>query len=570
MTKGRRSARNSHDLTRVLLNRNGDVPNFALLLGAGASTTSGVKAAESMIEDWRDSLYVASHSSKPISEWLNEQPWFQDDDEYSLLFEHAYDHPSQRRVFIEECLKRAHPGWGYVYLTSLLAHKVFNVVLTTNFDDLINEACYLYSENLRPMVAAHDSSIAAMRMSSDRPKIIKLHGDFLYDNIKNTLTELETLEANTKSKLSQIALESGLVVVGYGGRDRSIMDVIEMLLRSDHYFPHGVYWCVRKPYQVNKRLESLLKRDRIHLVEIEGFDELMTSVHGSAAFALPEPLSAPLKVARDRARLFVNIPADLKSHPVIGRDIACVLREMDKADVAHNIPPMIQAAIAENRGDLDAAIRLWRAEAQEHPSDTQVVWELAEALIKKGELDEAATVVSRAPDSWSNKTYLLLRARAFDRVVQVATDRLGRAPSDWIARINRAIAYKRLGRLDEMRLDLTALEPLTADPESGWILTAGIASLAEDRTRLVFALPNAIAQGQLTKENFELFPVFDDVRADQEITRIIARALKEKAQALAERKGHTSANSASLELPPKTIEAEYVVESLPKDVVAQS
>ena len=56
------------------------------------------------------------------------------------------------------------------------------------FDDLIIEACYLYSERMRPIVAAHDSVIQGVRVTSSRPKIIKLHGDFLYDNIKNTMS----------------------------------------------------------------------------------------------------------------------------------------------------------------------------------------------------------------------------------------------------------------------------------------------------------------------------------------------------------------------------------------------
>jgi len=95
----------------------------------------------------------------------------------------------------------------------LLANSYFNVVFTTNFDDPINEACFLYSDGLRPMVAAHDSTIAGIRITSARPKIIKLHGDFLYDNIRNTKSELETLEANTRRKLPQFSLEYGLVVL---------------------------------------------------------------------------------------------------------------------------------------------------------------------------------------------------------------------------------------------------------------------------------------------------------------------------------------------------------------------
>ena len=160
-----------------------------------------------------------------FEQWLDDQPWYKNEDEYSMLFEEIFDQPSQRRVYIEECIKHSQPSWGYVYLTNLLSNRFFDVAFTTNFDDLINEACYIYSDGLRPIVAAHDSAIQGIRVTAGRPKIIKLHGDFLYDNIKNTLAELETLETNTKRKLS-IRKGIWLVVLGYSGRDRSVMDIL--------------------------------------------------------------------------------------------------------------------------------------------------------------------------------------------------------------------------------------------------------------------------------------------------------------------------------------------------------
>ena len=40
-------------LLHVIAMRNSNVPNFSLLLGAGASRTSGVKTAQEMIAEWR-------------------------------------------------------------------------------------------------------------------------------------------------------------------------------------------------------------------------------------------------------------------------------------------------------------------------------------------------------------------------------------------------------------------------------------------------------------------------------------------------------------------------------------
>ena len=217
---GRKTA--SH-LMNLITTRNANVPNFALLLGSGASATSKVATAHDMIVQWRLSLFAETERQNGYHEWLVNQAWYEHEDEYSILFELVYDQPSQRRVYIEECIKDAHPSWGYVYLSNLLDNRFFNVVFTTNFDDLINEACFLYSDGLRPIVAAHDSAVQGIRVTSNRPKIIKLHGDFLYDDIKNTIAELETLESNTKRKLHQFAQEYGTVSVWLTTRDEILI-----------------------------------------------------------------------------------------------------------------------------------------------------------------------------------------------------------------------------------------------------------------------------------------------------------------------------------------------------------
>ena len=145
--------RTAEHLFNLIANRNSNVPNFALLLGSGASAVSGVKTAKEMIDTWRAQLHAeGSRGDERIETWLSKQSWYGDEDEYSILFESVYDEASQRRVYIEECIKDANPSWGYAYLTNLLTARYFDVIFTTNFDDLINEACYLFSEGLRPIV----------------------------------------------------------------------------------------------------------------------------------------------------------------------------------------------------------------------------------------------------------------------------------------------------------------------------------------------------------------------------------------------------------------------------------
>ena len=295
-------------LFNLLLKTKDHHPNFSLLLGAGASVESGIKTGQKLVEDWRKeySQIQGITGDAERENFLEKQRWYKEPEEYSILFEKLFDQPSLRREFIESLIKDANPSWGYIYLVNLIRKNVFNTVFTTNFDDLLNEACYLFSTETRPIVCAHDSSISAVRIFSKRPKIIKLHGDFLFDSIKNTVRELENLEENMRDKFRQCAGEFGLIVVGYGGNDRTIMDTLDALLRNGGYFPHGVYWCIRGG-EIPPRVEELSRFSSFHLIQIEGFDDFFATLNSKMEFGIP--IQDPYTAIRDRlSRLVQQLP----------------------------------------------------------------------------------------------------------------------------------------------------------------------------------------------------------------------------------------------------------------------
>ncbi len=302
-------------------------PNFTILLGAGASAESGIKTAGELVDEWRDEYFKIYGSKDAVQdEFLQQQRWYGEPEEYSVLFETLYDQPSLRREVIESLIKDANPSWGYIYLANLVREQIFRTVFTTNFDDLLNEACYLFSTDVRPVVCAHDSSISSIRIFSARPKIVKLHGDFLFDSIKNTVRELENLEENMREKFRQCAGEFGLIVVGYSGNDRTIMDTLDALLRHDGFFPHGVYWCVRNGDRVPDRVEELTRFGNFHVVEISGFDDFFASLHHELGLGLP--IKDPYAAIRDRLKSLIeslNVPKPwLESESRLHADIRSV------------------------------------------------------------------------------------------------------------------------------------------------------------------------------------------------------------------------------------------------------
>ncbi|PSV41304.1 SIR2 family protein, partial [Photobacterium sp. GB-36] len=267
------------------------IPNYSLLLGAGCSVTSDIGTGVDLVENWKKEYFKLTfedqeYREQKLKDHLKSQTsWYKSDNEYSSFFEKIYHLPVQRRKFIQSQVDGKVPSIGYAYLVSLCDknNKYFDTIYTTNFDDLINDSFYQFGQD-RPILCAHDSSVKSLSTHTERPKIIKLHGDYLYDGIKSTNNETESLTKNTEAKFREFSKDFGLIVLGYAGNDNSVMECIQSLLNDSEtdFFENGIYWCVRKGDQISEKLSKLIQaNDKVFLVEIDGFDEFMAKVNSN-------------------------------------------------------------------------------------------------------------------------------------------------------------------------------------------------------------------------------------------------------------------------------------------------
>ncbi|MCK5294274.1 MAG: SIR2 family protein [Arcobacteraceae bacterium] len=343
------------DILRFVETRNDKNPNYSLLLGSGCSITSGIRSGGQLINEWRKEIFInlikyddkynkdENYDEEDVVEYLakKEGSWYNKSNEYSSLFEKKYDLPRQRRMFVEKEVREKTPSIGYAYLMNLVKGSYFNTLFTTNFDDLINEAFYQFSE-VRPMVCAHDSSINSITITSKRPKVIKLHGDYLFDDIKSTLRETESLEDNIRNKFIEFAKDYGLIVVGYGGHDRSIMDVLNYLLKHEDYYKNGIYWCLRKDDVISEDLRKLLWKDRVYFVVIDGFDEFFAELHNKIYDGkLPIDTNFISNKSQDIVKKFINNKylIDSKSD-IIRNDIKNLESQSERDNLYENIKQM--------------------------------------------------------------------------------------------------------------------------------------------------------------------------------------------------------------------------------------
>lgn len=349
------------DLIRHIKTKEESSPaNYSIFLGAGASVTSGIRTAGQLTDEWANELYERFKREKSLdptvakSYFEKEHPsWYNSDNPYSSLFEKKFDLPTQRRRFVEQEVDGKLPSIGYSYLVSLVDNNYFNTLFTTNFDDLLNEAFYVFS-NKRPILCAHDSSIRSVSITSKRPKIVKLHGDYLFDDIKSTLRETESLEQNTKEKFVEFCKEYGLIVVGYSGSDRSIMDVLEFLVKQESYLKNGIYWCLRPGDEVCHNLRNLIWKDKVYPVLIDGFDELFAEVH-SQTIGKELNLNSSSKHSKLEMtiRQIVDDRNDLKRNSIISRELESIKEDGDSKDISGFIKKLSQSDESSRLGISD-------------------------------------------------------------------------------------------------------------------------------------------------------------------------------------------------------------------------
>ncbi len=267
-------------------------PRFAFFLGAGASKQSGIPVAGEMIRHFKKEITAQCcppelETDDEKTRWLVEQDWYKaDGSEYCKCFEKLEPKEIGRQRYIESIIEKREPSFGYVVLANLMAGNHINTIITTNFDDLVYSACTTFT-GIRPIVYAYGVLASEMRLTALRPKILKLHGDYLYSALKNTGNELDSQEPNMARQLRQVLSEYGLIVVGYSGGDKSIMDIL-----SDISERNDLYWCIRRGEKINSEVEKLLTDKGGFLIEIDGFDEMMNEVRRIVEFDVKKMLGS--------------------------------------------------------------------------------------------------------------------------------------------------------------------------------------------------------------------------------------------------------------------------------------
>lgn len=277
----------------------------AWFFGAGASASAGLPTATQIRDDLLLRVYAERHQLRredlhpndpvvaaKLVDYFNDRNGmvaFGAPDDYSRAFELALPDEPARHRYLQDKFAGKQPSYGQRILGALLSGGQADLVVTTNFDELIEEAAASAYAAVKPADSPRRLNIAALS-SRDRargvlqaestPMLIKLHGDFRETSLKNLDSELAEQDKVLRQAVIDLSRRYGIAVVGYSGRDNSIMEMLEAASGVDGAWPAGLWWFARDPDAVPDRVWRLLKiaadsGRSAHLVRLGAFDELM-------------------------------------------------------------------------------------------------------------------------------------------------------------------------------------------------------------------------------------------------------------------------------------------------------
>lgn len=256
---------------------------FCFVLGAGASKESGIITGQELVDIWDEALRERNLDS--YTEWKSKNG-ITDETKYSFYSEYYEEryrrHPKEGLNFLEKMMESSSPSCGYVILAYILTETINNVVVTTNFDHLTEDAVTYYAQKM-PLVLGHEA-LSGYANKTARPTILKIHRDLLFDPA-NTPRAVNELNPNWKPALVSLLKSYHPVFIGYAGNDHSLMDFLtenaEYFLNGEFLTPYWLQFSKDKPCDL---ISNFLNVANGIFIEHPGFDETMVMVGNALGY----------------------------------------------------------------------------------------------------------------------------------------------------------------------------------------------------------------------------------------------------------------------------------------------
>jgi SIR2-like domain len=277
---------------------------YALLAGSGVSRAAEIPTGWDVTLDLiRRHAAVSAEDCEPDPEnWYRKK--YGTDPDYSTLLENLAINPSERTNLLaayfeatpeDRDLGKKTPTAAHKAIARLASKGYFRVIVTTNFDRLIEQA--LEAEGVNPTtISTADMASGAMPLTHAQCTVIKVHGDYRDTRLRNTSAELAVYSSELNVVLDRIFDEYGLIVCGWSATwDRALREAI---LRSPNR-RFSAFWGVKGA--PSSEAVDVIKFRQASILEIGSADALFLSleqkIEALESFDKPHPLSIPIAIA---------------------------------------------------------------------------------------------------------------------------------------------------------------------------------------------------------------------------------------------------------------------------------
>lgn len=315
---------------------------FCFVLGAGASKTSGIKTGEELVEIWEREL--AERNPWDHEAWKKRLGITEKNrgNFYSSYYQRRFEKDDGKRYrdgynYLEQMMDEARPSAGYVFLSLIMAGTENRVVITTNFDHLVEDALVLYGHKM-PKVIGHEKLAPYATEEITRPTVVKIHRDLLLNPI-NKPDELNKLHNEWVKVLDNLFSHYHPVFIGYAGNDNSVMDFLcnnVDKFNSDQWaFP---YWLIYGDQLPEGKVGQFLEDTNGYLISHRGFDQVMVLLSNALGQRLPSE-EEYIKKTQDQYKALMDsvsqlleeqLPDEPKLLPQTGGGLE--MAEIDSAD----------------------------------------------------------------------------------------------------------------------------------------------------------------------------------------------------------------------------------------------
>lgn len=429
-----------------------DEMRYCFIIGAGASRESGIKTGIEMAREWMGEL-LDSYSGEQIEAMMRDlgiDPFPYD----NISSEHYFDvfdlrfHANYRHGYIalEKSMDRARPSYGYYTFATMLATTGHNLVITTNFDSLVEDALFLCSER-KPVVVDHELLAEYLDFNKKRPIIAKINRGLFYEPL-NRRAELQNLMDGWKDVLRTAFRIYTPVVIGYAGGDGSLMRFLnDLSIRLN-----GLYWCYYAPHGPSPEVRALVRRRKGYLIPIDGFDDMMYRME--TGLSIKNPKENMVSAANERLGEYE------KSYTAF----------VKKYRSAEN-PTERQIELLASMDDAsERAVRELTARIAGAPDEARLYSDRAMAFERLGKHAEAADDYARAAeldpddaDTHNNLGNALSELGSYGPALESYGDAIALDPDVPDFYNNRGLAYYELGRYPEAVADYSEAIALAPD-----------------------------------------------------------------------------------------------------------